>query len=118
MMELLVSIVIFGIVAVGFLAALVTGYGAVRVAQDKTAAQSLTRSTFEKVQSALFHDISTDNDLVTAADPYSVTVHADYVDSGLSMVDGPTQLKLVTVTISYAGSGEVIMETQAVKAQQ
>ena len=47
LIEVLVAITILGVVAVGFLSALTTAYGAVIVADRHTKAESLTRTAFE-----------------------------------------------------------------------
>ncbi len=54
LIELLVSIAIFGVISVGFLSALVAGYHGVIVAHDQTMAQSLTRTTLENVRRAAY----------------------------------------------------------------
>ncbi len=48
MIELLVSIAIFGVVSVTFLGALVAGYRGIIIAHDQTMAESLTRTAMEE----------------------------------------------------------------------
>ena len=62
LIELLISIAIFGVISVGFLSALVAGYHGVIVAHDQTMAESLTRTAFENVRAANFPiDTAADN---------------------------------------------------------
>lgn len=113
MMELLVSIAILGIVAVGFLGALIAGYHGVRVAHDQTMAQSLTRAAMENVATAPF---PVDNQ-TTTTEGYDVVIGADYIDGDHAVSGDPTQLQMVTVTVQYHDSGKAIKVTQCVKAQ-
>lgn len=51
LIEVLAAIAILGVVAVGFLSALTTAYGAIIVADRHTRAESLTRTAFEYMRS-------------------------------------------------------------------
>ncbi len=113
MMELLISIAILGIVAVAFLGALVAGYRGVRVANDQTMAQSLTKSAMENIATAPF---PVDNE-TTTTENFDVVIGADYIDEDHAVSDDPTQMQMVTVTVQYHDSGEAIKVTQCVKAQ-
>jgi type II secretory pathway pseudopilin PulG len=111
MIELLVSIAILGMVSIGFLGALMTGYISVRLAHDQTMAQNLTRSAMENVATASF-PVASDNEQV---DAYDVVVTAVYVDGDRVESEDPTEIQLVTVTVQYHETGRTIKETQCVK---
>lgn len=117
MMELLVSIAILGTVSVGFLGALITGYRTVRLSHDLTTAQSLTRTALENVATAPFPMDTENDDVTTADDYYDVVVHADFIDSEHVVLENPTQLQMITVTVRYHETGKPIRVTQCVKAQ-
>ena len=123
LIELLVSIAIFGVISVGFLSALVAGYHGVIVAHDQTMAESLTRTTFENVRSAPFPIV----DYQTPASKYDVFVDAGYVTYDVvpdaedittddyEVTSDPGYFQMITVTVKYHGSGRTILETQMTK---
>jgi prepilin-type N-terminal cleavage/methylation domain-containing protein len=122
LIELLISIAIFGVISVGFLSALVAGYHGVRVAHDVTTAQSLTRTALENVSSVPFADVDTATDNVTVSGRFRVEIHADYITGGSDTGDyvpqsDPSSMKLVTVTVKYDESGKTILITQNTKVQ-
>ena len=61
LIEILVAIAILGVVAVSFLSALTTAYGAVIVAERHTRAESLTRTAFEYMRTLEYDDASNFN---------------------------------------------------------
>ncbi len=123
LIELLISIAIFGVISVGFLSALVAGYHGAIVAHDQTMAESLTRTAFENVNSAPF-PIS---DNVTTLSKYDVVVDAEYITYDVvvdpedvtaddyEVSSDPTWLQMVTVTIRHHESGRTILSTQRTK---
>ena len=116
LIELLVSIAIFGVISVGFLSALVAGYHGVIVAHDQTTAESLTRTAFENVRVADFPmDTSADN--VTTISKFDVVVHADYIADNYTVISDPSFIQMITVTIRYHDSGKTILSTKATKVQ-
>jgi prepilin-type N-terminal cleavage/methylation domain-containing protein len=116
LIEVLISIAIFGVISVGFLSALVAGYHGVVVAHDQTMAQSLTRTTLENIRIAPF-PIATGSDNVTTTSHYDVVVHADYITDNYTVVSDPTYLQMISVTIRYHASGRTILNTQMSKVQ-
>ena len=116
LIELLVSIAIFGVISVAFLSALVSGYHGVRVAHDLTTAESLTRTAFENVRSAPF-PIATGSDNVTTTANYDVVVHADYITENYTVTSDPSYLQMITVTVRYHETGRTILDTQMTKVQ-
>ena len=116
LIEVLISIAIFGVISVAFLSALVTGYHGVIVAHDQTMAQSLTRTTFENVRVAPF-PIATGSDNVTTTTKFDVVVHAANINDNYTIVFVPSSLQMITVTIRYAASGKTIWVTQGIKVK-
>jgi prepilin-type N-terminal cleavage/methylation domain-containing protein len=113
LIELLISIAIFGVISVGFLSALVAGYHGVVVAHDQTMAQNLTRTTLENVRSAAFPVA----DYQTTTTKFDVEVEADYIDADYDVSGDPTERQMVTVTINYHESGRTILVTQGLKVK-
>ena len=116
LIEVLVSIAIFGVISVGFLSALVTGYHGVVVAHDQTMAQNLTRTTFENIRVAPF-PIETGSDNVTTTTKFDVVVHADNINENYEERTDPTNLQMITVTIRYHASGATIWATEGIKVK-
>ena len=125
LIELLISIAIFGVISVGFLSALVAGYHGVIVAHDQTMAESLTRTAFENVRTAPY-PLSTVSDNVTAVMQYDVVIHADNVTRSTNELTSPPEttytetddasdLQMVTVTIRSHETGKVLVVTQNLK---
>ncbi len=85
LIEVLMSIAIFGVISVAFLSALVTGYHGIVVAHDQTMAQNLTRTTFENIRVAPF-PIDTGSDNVTTTTKFDVVVHADNINDNYTVV--------------------------------
>ena len=116
LIEVLVSIAIFGVISVGFLSALVAGYHGVVVAHDVTMAESLTRTTFENVRNAPF-PIATGSDNVTTTSHYDVVVHADNINSDYEIVSDPSDLQMISVTVRYHATGRTILNSQVTKVR-
>lgn len=116
LIEVLISIAIFGVISVAFLSALVAGYHGVIVAHDHTMAQSLTRTTLENVRVAPF-PIATGSDNVTTTSQYDVVVHADNINENYTIVSVPSDLQMITVTVQYHASGRTIWVTQGIKVK-
>jgi prepilin-type N-terminal cleavage/methylation domain-containing protein len=117
LIEVLMSIAIFGVISVGFLSALVTGYHGVIVAHDQTMAQSLTRTTFENIRVAPF-PMATGSDNVTTTTKFDVVVHADNINDNYTIVSVPSNLQMIRVTIRYHESGRTIWVTEGIKVKQ
>ena len=113
LIEVLVSIAIFGVISVAFLSALVAGYHGIVVAHDQTMAQSLTRTTLENVRIAQFPI----TDYQTTTSHYDVAVDAEYIDKYYNLAPGSSSLQMITVTVKYHASGRTILVTQNTKVQ-
>ena len=116
LVEVLVSIAIFGVISVGFLSALVAGYHGVVVAHDQTMAQSLTRTTFENIRVAPF-PIATGSDNVTTTSKFDVVVHAVNITKEWVETTDPSDLQMIRVTIRYHVSGRTIWATEGMKVK-
>ena len=114
MMELLVSIAVLGVVAIGFLGALMAGYRSVRVANDHTLAESLTRTAMENVAASDAFPVPHQEYSNGRLD---VVIDGEYIDAGHVVSQSPTQLQMITVTIRYPDNGPAIKSTQCVKAK-
>jgi prepilin-type N-terminal cleavage/methylation domain-containing protein len=111
LIELLISIAIFGVISVGFLSTLVAGYHGVVVAHDQTMAQNLTRTTLENVRTAAYPVVH----YQTTTSKFDVDVGSEYIDKDFVHSDDPTEVQRITVTVSYNESGKAILVTQALK---
>ncbi len=116
LIEVLMSIAIFGVISVAFLSALVTGYHGIVVAHDQTMAQSLTRTKFEDIRVAPF-PIATGSDNVTTATKFDVVVHAVNITKEYVETTDPSDLQMITVTIRYHDSGRTIWATEGIKVK-
>ena len=113
LVELLVSIAIFGVISVGFLSAFVAGYHGVIVAHEQRTAHTLTRTTLENVRQAPYP--ITDNQ--TTESRFRVSIHADYVSENYTVVTESQGLQMVTVTVSYADTGKPVRVTEELKVK-
>jgi prepilin-type N-terminal cleavage/methylation domain-containing protein len=113
LIELLVSIAIFGVISVGFLSALVAGYHGVIVAHDMTTAESLTRTTFENVRNAGFPIV----DYQTNTSKFDVLVHADNITEDYTVVNAASDLQMITVTVRYHDGGRTLLDTEMTKVR-
>jgi len=116
LIEVLISIAIFGVISVAFLSALAAGYHGIVVAHDQTMAQNLTRSKFEDIRVAPF-PIATGSDNVTTTSHYDVVVHADNIDEDYQVQSDPSEMQMITVTIRYHASGRTIWATEGIKVK-
>lgn len=114
MIELLVSIAVFGVVSVTFLGALVLGYGAIVRSHDQTMAESLTRTKFEEIKGSA----GAVQDHADIVDNYDIVVTTDNItdSSTYAPYSGPADYQMITVTISNRDTGRVILETRDSKA--
>ena len=116
LIEVLMSMAIFGVISVAFLSALVTGYHGIVVAHDQTMAQSLTRTKFEDIRVAPF-PIATGSDNVTTTTKFDVVVHAVNITREYAETTDPSDLQMITVTIRYHASGATIWVTEGIKVK-
>ena len=111
--EVLVAVAILGVVAVAFLSAMVTGYHGVILADEKTMAESLTRTEIERISNAAYPASDSSRTVLG----YDVAVDAEYIDPVTSQVTvTPMGMQSITVTVSH--QGEVILVTQTTKVNR
>jgi len=115
LIELLVSIAIFGVISVGFLSALVAGYHGVIVAHELTMAESLTRTTFEDVSDAEYPIVS----YQTTVSRFDVVVTAENITDldTYTIVNAPSDFQKITVTVSHHESGTTILDSWTTKVR-
>jgi prepilin-type N-terminal cleavage/methylation domain-containing protein len=111
--EVLVAVAILGVVAVAFLSAMVTAYHGVIVADQKTMAESLTRTELEHVRNTSYPI----GDSSRSSSGYDVAVDAEYIDpaSYEGTVD-PLGMQRITITVSR--QGEVVLITESTKVNR
>jgi prepilin-type N-terminal cleavage/methylation domain-containing protein len=110
LIEVLMSIAIFGVISVAFLSALVTGYHGIVVAHDQTMAQSLTRTKFEDIR----NETSAITDNVTPGSKFDVVVDAEYIKKDYTPSSIPSDLQRIIVTIRYHVSLKTIWVTEGI----
>jgi prepilin-type N-terminal cleavage/methylation domain-containing protein len=115
LIEVLVSLAIFGVISVGFLSALVAGYHGVIVAHDVTMAESLTRTTLENVRNAEYPVV----DYQTTTSRYDVFVHAENITDldTYAVVNAPSDFQMITVTVAHHDSGTTILDSWMTKVR-
>ena len=126
LIEVLLAVAILGIVAVAFLSTMVTGYGAVALADRKTTAESLTRTEIERVRNAKYETPMIADYWRTSTSPappspppsgWVVWVHADYIDPDdyevIAAADAQG-MRMITVTVSYNAKVVSITKTNKV----
>jgi prepilin-type N-terminal cleavage/methylation domain-containing protein len=122
LIEVLISIAIFGVISVAFLSALVAGYHGVVVAHDQTMAQSLTRTALENVRGAPY-PFKTGSDNTSQTGKYDVVIHADNITTSTSttpyvvLPSSPSNVQLITVTVRNHNTLRTIMKTQNLKVK-
>ena len=105
LIEVLVALVIFGIIAIVFAGGLGTASKAVFTADVRTNAESLARTQMEYVKSQEYIDYSEsgheDYDPITPPEGYEIAVTADELNDGLQKI---------TVTVSHEGRQVITLE--------
>ena len=130
LIEVLVAVTILGVVAVAFLSAMVTSYGAVALADRKTTAESLTRTELERVKDAPYPIVDYTRISTSSAPPspppsgYRVEVTAvyivppTYVPGTAAGMAGMQMITVKVVTVRTDGSViKVVSITNANKVQ-
>ena len=130
LIEVLVAMAILGVVAVAFLSAMVTSYGAVALADRKTTAESLTRTELERVKDAPYPIVDYTRISTSSAPPspppsgYRVEVTAvyivppTYVPGTAAGMAGMQMITVKVVTVRTDGSViKVVSITNANKVQ-
>lgn len=111
--EVLVAVAILGVIAVAFLSAMVTAYHGVIVADQKTMAESLTRTEIERIRNGAYPV----GDYSISVYGYDVSVDAEYIDP--ATYDGtvdPLGMQRITVIVSQ--QGEVVLITESTKVNR
>ena len=105
LIEVLVALVIFGIIAIVFAGGLGTASKAVFTADVRTNAESLARTQMEYAKSQGYIDYSEepheDYDLITPPEGYEIAVTATELNDGLQKI---------TVTVSHEGRQVMTLE--------
>ncbi len=106
LIEVIVAVAILGVVAVGFLSALSSGYLALVLADENTVAESLTRSEFERIRQSSYPvaDYQRNN----ALPGYDLTVDVADVEGG-----GTSPIQSVTVEVRH--QDELVLTTSSYK---
>ena len=115
LIELLISIAIFGVISVSFLSALITGYHGVIVAHDQTMAESLTRTTFEVVSDADFPVASYQKTVLK----YDVIVQVENITDldTYQVVEAPSDFQMITVSIRRHEDNATILNSWMTKVR-
>lgn len=115
LIEVLVSIAIFGVISVGFLSALVAGYHGAIVAHDVTMAESLTRTTFENVRDAGYPIVS----YQVTESRYDIIVTAENISDldTYTVVNAPSDFQRITVTVRDHNTGRTILDSWMTKVR-
>ena len=121
LIEVLISLAILGIVAVAFLTALTTASAAIIIADERTVAESLTRSELEYVKSSSYDDVN--NPPQYSIDPsvaipggYSAQIEAVRLDpegDGTADDDGIQQ-----VTVKVYHQGKLVLTSATYKVNR
>jgi len=120
LIEVLVAVAILGVVSVAFLSAIVTGYGAVAVADRKATAESLTRTEIERVRNEAYPITDYTRTPTSPAPPspppsgYEVRVHAEYINPPTYVTGTSAGMQMITVTVSRDGKVVSITKTNKV----
>ncbi len=113
LIEILVAVAILGVVAVAFLSALLSGYLALVLADEKTMAESLTRTELEHVRNAEYPVVS-DNHTPVAG--YDVVTYAVYTDP-VTYLPTTTAMGRQEVTVEVWHQGELVLVTVTYKVR-
>ena len=111
--EVLVAVAILGVVAVAFLTALSSGYLALVLADEKSMAESLTRTELEDVRNAEYPVVS-DNHTPVAG--YDVVTYAVYTDP-VTYLPTTTAMGRQEVAVEVWHQGELVLVTKTYKVR-
>ncbi len=107
LIEALVAVAILAAIGVTFISALYTGYGSVRILDEKIQAEALIRSQLDDIKVATY--LVSGNYTVTVNVPYqySVVVVVETLDTETCAADSNCNtLQKITVEVSRTGSDE------------
>jgi prepilin-type N-terminal cleavage/methylation domain-containing protein len=117
--EVLVAVAILGVIAVAFLSGMVTAYHGGILADEKTMAESLTRTEMERIRNGAYpvSDYSRPPTLPVPPVGYELSIDAEYIDPATygGTVD-PLGMQRITITVSH--QGEVVLVTETTKVNR
>jgi prepilin-type N-terminal cleavage/methylation domain-containing protein len=133
LIEVLIALAIFGIIAVTFLVGLATGYHALIIADERTTAESLTRSEQEYIKSTAYSYLEGGFSYQIPGDPpgwdpshsldsqysdYSVNVTGVPIDPDTHEPLGGGDQGLQQITVEVYHKAELVLTTVDYKAER
>jgi prepilin-type N-terminal cleavage/methylation domain-containing protein len=109
LIEVLFAVAILGVVAVAFLSALATSSKAIIVADERTTAESLTRSQLEYIKNSVYDNInnppqySLDPD-IDIPDSYDIEIEAVRLDPENDSTEDDDGIQKITVKVYHQGN--------------
>ncbi len=114
LIEVLVAVAIFAAIGVTFINAINTGYGSVRILDEKTQAEALIRSQLDDIKASTYQDSGNYTVTVTLPPQYSMSINvtaprcigtADNCTSLEELMGEPvTTIQEITVSVFRTGS--------------
>ncbi|MBA7473867.1 hypothetical protein ES707_09212 [subsurface metagenome] len=114
LIEVLVAVAIFAAIGVTFISAINTGYGSVRILDEKTQAEALIRSQLDDIKASTYQDSGNYTVTVTLPPQYSMSINvtaprcigtADNCTSLEELMGEPvTTIQEITVSVFRTGS--------------
>lgn len=114
LVEVLVAVAILGVVVVGFLSALSSGYLALVLADENTMAESLTRTELEHVRNSEYPVVSDNH---TPVNGYDVVTYAVYTDP-VTYLPTTTPKGRQEVMVEVWHQGELVLATTTYKVNR
>jgi prepilin-type N-terminal cleavage/methylation domain-containing protein len=104
LIETIVAVAILAAIGVTFINAINTGYGSVRILNERTQAEALIRSQLDDIRASVYADNYTV--AVTVPNSYSVAIAVQAIDTETCAADSNCNtLQKITVAVSRGGSG-------------
>ena len=106
LIEVLVAVAILAAIGVTFISAINTGYGSLRIMDEKTQAEALIRSQLDDIKALPYLDSGVYPVTVTVPNQYSVSITVEILDTETCLDDGNCNtLHMITVAVSRTVSG-------------